>query len=112
MNTTPQPAYLIMLCTEIINRTELEKYWASVVSTVDGINVQPLITYNRFEKLEGEKNVEGVYMMQFPSFDVAKAWYESPAYKEVCQHRFRGAKYLGILAEAGMAPFGTWMVKE
>ncbi|KAJ2975906.1 hypothetical protein NQ176_g5249 [Zarea fungicola] len=108
MSTTPQPAYLIMLCTEIIDRAELEKYWTTVASTVDGINVQPVITYSRFEKLEGEQNVQGVYMMQFPSFEVAKAWYESPAYKEVCQHRLRGSKYLGILAEAGMAPFAAY----
>jgi len=31
--------------------------------------------------------------------EAEKAWYDSPAYQEVRQHRFKGAKYQAILVE-------------
>ena len=35
----------------------------------------------------------------FPSFEEAKAWYESPAYREAREHRFRGADYRAVIVE-------------
>ena len=29
----------------------------------------------------------------------ARAWYDSPAYQEVAQHRFKGARYRAVLVE-------------
>ena len=48
--------------------------------------------YGRHEVLEGPQ-VEGVYIMEFPSFDSAKAWYDTPAYREAREHCFSGADY-------------------
>ena len=50
------------------------------------------------EVLEGPE-VEGVVILEFPSFDEAKAWYDSPAYREVREHRFRGADYRAVIVE-------------
>jgi hypothetical protein len=33
-------------------------------------------------------HVEGVYIMEFPSFDAAKAWYDSPACREAREPSF------------------------
>ena len=38
--------------------------------------------YGRQEVLEGAA-VEGVVILEFPTFDEAKAWYDSPAYRKV-----------------------------
>ena len=43
--------------------------------------------------------VEGVVIASFPTFEEAKAWYESPAYNEAREHRFRGAEYRGLIVE-------------
>jgi uncharacterized protein (DUF1330 family) len=34
-----------------------------------------------------------------PSVEEARAWYDSPAYQEAAQHRFRGAVYRGLIVE-------------
>jgi uncharacterized protein (DUF1330 family) len=41
---------------------------------------------------------------EFPTKDAARNWYDSVAYREVPQHRKKGAKYLVILTEAGVPP--------
>ena len=38
-------------------------------------------------------------MAVFPSLEEAKAWHESPAYKEACKHRFQGGDFRCILVE-------------
>ena len=48
--------------------------------------------------LEGPE-VEGVVIAEFPSVEEARVWYDSPAYQEVAQHRFRGAVYRGLIVE-------------
>ena len=43
-------------------------------------------------------------MYEFPSREAARSWYDSAAYREVLQHRKKGAKYLVVLAEGGVPP--------
>ena len=57
-----------------------------------------LAAYGRQEVLEGP-DVEGVAIVEFPSFEKAKVWYESPAYRDAREHRFRGADYRAIIVE-------------
>ena len=35
----------------------------------------------------------------FPGFEEAKAWYDSPAFREARQHRSKGAEYRAVLVE-------------
>jgi uncharacterized protein (DUF1330 family) len=55
--------------------------------------------------LRGEEGAEaeGVAIIQFPTFEKAKAWYESPTYQEAIQHRFRGGDYNIVIVE-GIGP--------
>jgi hypothetical protein len=43
------------------------------------------------EQLEGAP-VDGAAVIEFPSFDAAKSWYNSPAYHAIGQHRLNGAR--------------------
>jgi len=43
---------------------------------------------------------------QFPIFEAAKAWHESPAYQEASAHRFRGGDYNVVTVE-GLQPSPT-----
>jgi len=55
--------------------------------------------YNgRHEILEGP-NAEGVLILEFPSFDAARAWYHDPEYQDASMHRFVGSDYRCILVE-------------
>ena len=91
-------AYLIFIRNETFNAKELEIYWSQIEATMKGHEVKVLVAYGKFEVLEGVP-IEGVVVAEFPSREAAKDWYESPAYKEVREHRFKGAAYQGILVE-------------
>jgi uncharacterized protein (DUF1330 family) len=94
-------AYLLYICRDVHDRAELETYWKKIGPTFAGHSARMLAAYTEFDHLEGDGPVEGVVLAEFPSKAAAKAWYDSPEYREVRKHRVRGAKYLGILVEGG-----------
>lgn len=52
----------------------------------------------RHEVLEGPA-VEEIIILEFPTFDAAKAWYHRPDYQAACDHRFQGGNYRWIITE-------------
>jgi len=48
--------------------------------------------------LEGPE-IEGMVILEFPTFEAAKAWYDSPRYSEVREHRFKGAEYSMMIVQ-------------
>jgi len=98
------PAFLLYICRSVTDRAELDTYWAKIGPTLEGSGAENLAVYTRLEVLEGDQQVEGVVLTKFPSVEAAKAWYDSPEYVEVRQHRTRGAKYLGVLVDGGWLP--------
>jgi uncharacterized protein (DUF1330 family) len=55
-------------------------------------NLTPLVVYGATEALEGEAP-DGVIILQFPTVEDAKAWYNSPNYQAAIPHRKKGADY-------------------
>jgi uncharacterized protein (DUF1330 family) len=98
------PAYVVLVCREIVDQKELNTYRQRVNGTLEGHPAQVLIDHGRFLILEGQGPVEGVTVYEFPSRDAARSWYDSTAYREIRQHRKMGAKYLVVLAEGGVPP--------
>ena len=94
----PLPAYMVFLREKTLDRSELEAYWAKIGGTLEGHPIKTLAAYGKHVTLEGPE-VEGVVVAEFPSVEEARAWYDSPAYQEVAQHRFRGAVYRGLIVE-------------
>jgi len=97
------PAYFVYVCLEVMDRSELETYWEKIVPTLEGFGAKPIAAYTHFEHLEGPKP-EGAAVVEFPSMEKARAWYNSPAYGAIRHHRQHGAKYIGILMEGGALP--------
>jgi uncharacterized protein (DUF1330 family) len=91
-------AYLVFIREKTLDAGELEIYWSKIRATFVGHEVKVLASYGRHEDLEGSPT-EGTVIAEFPSMEAAKAWYDSPAYHEVREHRFRGAIYRGLLVE-------------
>ncbi len=77
---------------------EMDTYSQKVGATLAGHPLKVLAAYGRQEVIEGPE-VEGVVILEFPSFEAAKAWYDGPAYRQVREHRFRGADYRGVIVE-------------
>jgi uncharacterized protein (DUF1330 family) len=91
-------AYAVFIRESTSDPSELATYSRKVGATLAGHPVQVLAAYGRQEVLEGPE-VEGVVILEFPSLDAAKAWYESPAYREVREHRFKGSEYRAVIVE-------------
>ena len=90
--------YIVFIRESTRNAAELATYSEKVGSTLAGHPVSVLAAYGRQEVVEGAE-VEGVVLLKFPSFAEAKAWYDSPAYRKVREHRFRGADYRAVIVE-------------
>lgn len=91
-------AYIVFTREKTLDQKELELYWKTIRATFEGHSVRVLAAYGRHEVLEGSPT-EGVVIAEFPSFEAAKAWYDSPAYQTVRVHRLKGAIYRGLVVE-------------
>jgi uncharacterized protein (DUF1330 family) len=91
-------AYLVFTREKTLDEAELKMYWDKIRATFAGHPVKLLVNYGRLEVLEGDP-VEGSVIAEVPSFEAAKAWYESPAYQTIRHHRLKGAIYNGLVAQ-------------
>jgi len=90
--------YVVFTREKTLDAAELAIYWDKIRATFQGHEVTVLASYGRYEVLEGNA-IEGAVIAEFPSFEAAKAWYDSPAYRDVRVHRQKGAIYQGIVLE-------------
>ena len=91
-------AYAIFIRESVRDQKELDIYAKKVPVSMAGHAITPLAVYGRQEVVEGPP-MEGVVILQFPSFDEAKAWYDSPAYREAREHRFAGSDYRAVIVD-------------
>jgi uncharacterized protein (DUF1330 family) len=91
-------AYLIFTREKTLDEQQLAAYSRSVPATLAGHDFKVLALYGKHEDLEGV-STEGTVIMEFPSVEAAMAWYNSPAYAEVRQHRIAGARFRVTLVQ-------------
>src|ERR1700739_1169285 len=80
------PAFFVYVCQNVIDRKELETYWAKIGATLEGYGAKSIVAYTHFKHLEGDE-VDGAAVIEFPTFEKAKEWYDSPAYRAIRHHR-------------------------
>jgi uncharacterized protein (DUF1330 family) len=90
--------YAIFIRETTTDPTELATYTGKAGPSLEGHPIKVLAAYGNQEVLEGP-NCEGVVLVEFPNMEAAKAWYDSPAYRDAREHRFRGANYRAIFVE-------------
>jgi uncharacterized protein (DUF1330 family) len=95
-------AYIVFTREATTDSTELQRYEALVRGTLTGHTPTLLAAYGTERVLEGPRS-EGTVIMAFPSMQAASAWYDSPAYTEVREHRFKGAIYRAVLVQGVQA---------
>jgi uncharacterized protein (DUF1330 family) len=91
-------AYAVFIRERTLDASELQTYSQKVGPTMAGHPMKPLAVYGAQAVMEGPE-VEGVVILEFPSMDAAKAWYDSPGYREAREHRFKGADYRMVIVE-------------
>lgn len=65
---------------------------------VENYGIKPLAVYGALETLEGDA-AEGVVILEFPTAEQARAWYNSPEYQASAELRKQGAPYRALLVE-------------
>jgi uncharacterized protein (DUF1330 family) len=91
-------AYVIFIREHTHDQAELDVYAAEAGPLLQGAPIKFLAAYGRQKVLEGPAP-EGVAIAEFPTLELALAWYESPAYQAAARHRFNGATYRGLIVE-------------
>ena len=90
--------YAIFIRDKVRDQSEFAVYGSKAGATLAGHDAKALVAYGPLETLEGAE-AEGVVMIEFPSREAAKAWYQGPAYQEVIKHRHLSADYRVIFAD-------------
>jgi len=92
-------AYIIFTREEPVrDAAEMEKYRSMNRATPPEPRPTPLVVYGAVEALEG-KAPDGVVVLQFPTVEDAKAWYNSPGYQAAIPHRQKAAEYRGFIVQ-------------
>jgi uncharacterized protein (DUF1330 family) len=91
-------AYMVFTRDKTLDQNELNLYSKEVPATLAGHEVKILALYGRHEDLEGD-STEGTVILEFPSIEAAKAWYDGPEYRKVREHRFKGSTYRVVLIQ-------------
>jgi uncharacterized protein (DUF1330 family) len=74
------PAYIISEVSEVVDPAAMEKYRALAEVTIKQYDGRYLVRGGEWESLEGEWELERTIVVEFPSWERAKAWYRSPEY--------------------------------
>ncbi len=91
-------AYLVFIKEREHDAAAMAAYGAKAGPSLAGHEAKPLVLYGATETLEGP-DANSCVIIEFPSMDAARAWYNSPAYQDARQHRFQGADYRVMLTQ-------------
>ena len=93
------PAYMICIREDAVrDPTELAIYSRMNREAPRDPKLTPLIAYGATEALEGNAP-DGIVVLQFPTVEDAKAWYNSPHYQAAIPHRKKGADYRVMIVQ-------------
>jgi uncharacterized protein (DUF1330 family) len=91
-------AYVIFIRRHTAIPAELKTYSQKAPASLAGRRLKIHALYGHHHVVEGPE-IEGAAILEFPSIEEAREWYDSPAYREARDHRLRGADYIGIIVE-------------
>jgi uncharacterized protein (DUF1330 family) len=91
------PTYLIVNST-ITDQELLDAYRAAVGPTLAGHDAKVRVSTDTAQTIEGEPAGPRVVVMEFPDEDAFRAWYDSPAYREVIDLRLKATNGFAVLA--------------
>ena len=85
-------AAYVIVDVEVTNREAYEKYRRQVPATVESYGGRFAVRGGKYETLEGSWQPKRIVVMEFPDYERAKAWYDSPEYQAILPLRERNAR--------------------
>jgi len=98
------PAYVIILREEPIqDPAAMAEYQRLISEGPPPSNLKPLVLYGAQFPLLGTAP-DGVVVLEFPTVEDARAWYDSPRYREARVHRQKAARHRELIVEGFALP--------
>lgn len=92
-------AAYVIVDVEVKDAAAYEEYRKRVPPTIAQYGGRYLVRGGRFEKLEGDWTPSRVVVLEFPTFEQAKRWYDSEEYRASKAVRLKAARSNAILVE-------------
>jgi uncharacterized protein (DUF1330 family) len=92
-------AAYIIVDVEVTDPTGFEEYRKQVPATVEKYGGKFLVRGGKCDTLEGEWHPKRLVVLEFPSVEQAKKWYDSEEYRAPKALRFRTSRAQLLLAE-------------
>lgn len=95
-------AYIIVDM-QISNMEQYKQYMADAPAAVAAFGGEYLVRGGRFETLEGSWQPARLAMLRFPSFDQAKAFYDSEQYRQARAKRAGATDFFNLVLVEGVS---------
>jgi uncharacterized protein (DUF1330 family) len=93
------PAYVIVLREgPLRDQAEYDEYQRINQAHPRDPKLKPLAIYGAMQALEGAPP-DGLVMLEFPTVEDARAWYESPGYQQAVPHRIASGDWRAFIVE-------------
>jgi uncharacterized protein (DUF1330 family) len=92
----PMPAYFLVDIRGIKDAAKLEEYKARVTPVVEKFGGRYLVIGGPLEVVDGEWRPVFPVLIQFPSMEQARGWYDSEDYRELKQLRLGATAGRGV----------------
>lgn len=92
------PAYFVAMREAVTDPEEMKAYQPKARESLAGKDFAMRAYHGRTRVCEGDP-IESVVIIEFPTYEQAEAWYDSPQYQDAIQHRLRGAKFRTFITE-------------
>ena len=92
-------AAYVLANVQVEDPAAFEEYRQRVPASIAAHGGRYLCRGGKFEVLEGEFDARRMIIIEFPSMEAVRAWYDSAEYQELVRLRQRAAKTLLITVE-------------
>lgn len=83
------PKGYVLVLLDVVDQDMYAEYAAAATAIEDKYGGKPLIVGDVDEVLEGEWPSERIVVLEFPSVEMARAWYADPGYASLIRARQR-----------------------
>ena len=97
------PAAYIIVDMQISDPAQYKKYMAEAPAGVAAAGGTYLVRGGQFETLEGTWQPARIAMLQFPSYEIAKAFYDGEIYKAARAKRAGATSFFNMVLVEGVA---------
>ena len=97
------PEAYVIVEMKVADAEQYKQYMAAAPETVKAHGGEYVIRGGRHQTLEGDWQPARVAMLKFPSFEQAKAWYDSEQYRAARARRAGSTEYFNMIVVEGVA---------